>query len=284
MSKPGAEDGTDRTALHPSQIEQQPSYDPGDVAGPIEEPTLQGASYLVERITPVPPSRGRPAGPEPGGPAPLPPGETFPEGPTAAVQNPGPRPPPSMRPHPGGAAPAQPGPFTQPLDVPPDVDTVYVPLPGQAVPPPAAAPGNRATVIASVIRAGLAGQLAQRIRRSRSARLLIITGAGLLSLGLTVLVFLPRPPPPAPVPLVQADPGPAIPPPEASPEPQEPIDPAKVEERDQLLERAILAVESGRLEEALALFRRYMEEEPSPAAEFMVQFLQMQLSQTGKEP
>ncbi|MDW8282496.1 MAG: hypothetical protein RMK29_12350 [Myxococcales bacterium] len=283
MSKPDAEDGTDRTALHPARIDQDPPCTPGDVASSLEEPTLQGASYLVERITPVPAPHLRPVAPDPGGPAPLPHGESLSESPTAAVQNPGPRPSPSTWPQAGVAASAQPGLLIRPMDVPPDVDTAYVPLPGQPGPPPERS-STRDTVIAPSIRAGPLGQVAERVRKSRNARLLIIIGAGLLSLSLTVFLFLPRPPPPVPVPVVEADPGPAVPPPQAPPEPQQPPDPARIEERDQLLERAILAVESGRLEEALALFRRYMEEDPSPAAEFMVQLLQMQLSHTGKEP
>ena len=64
---------------------------------------------------------------------------------------------------------------------------------------------------------------------------------------------------------------------------KENLDPVQQEERDRLLEKAVLAVEAGRSEEALAIFRRYAEEDDGPAAAFMIQLLQVQLSQSGRE-
>lgn len=289
MSAPKGGDGPDdtgQTALHPQrQGEYETSHvaEVSELGGAIDEPTMQGASYLVERITPVPPARGAP-------PTQLSNPTVAPavnEEATAAVANPGPRPAP-LRVDATGATMGL-APLTRAHDAPPDVDTAYVPLPGQA-PPPAAGmgpAGERATVVAGAVKVpSKAAGLVEKIRGSKNARLGIIAVSGVLAMGITVLVLGPKPQQPqTPAPMIRADPGPG----RAQQQPQErppeaPADPAKVEERDQLLERAILAVESGRIDEALALFRRYTEEESSPAAEFMVQLLQMQLSQTGKEP
>jgi hypothetical protein len=124
--------------------------------------------------------------------------------------------------------------------------------------------------------------LVRQIQGSKNARLGLIAGGGTLIIALLVVLLGRRPPPEIPaVPVMAADPAPVERP--APRAPAEPQDPDKVRERDRVLERAILAIEAGRTDEALAQFRRYTEEDPDPTAEFMVQLLQSQLAQSGKE-
>jgi hypothetical protein len=246
---------------------------------------------------------------------------------TAAVPNPGARPPAAEPPGPGSMAlpisdkqdvrtasvrvnpssmprmdPAMAPISRQPGgDAPPEMDTAYVPLPGAPGGSSAALTkaqtqvplSGRATIIAQAqTRPSLlsslpaVARLVEKVRASKYGGMILISVCGCLGIAL-VLVFLgPRrqqnlPPPTA----IAADPGPPVDtrPPPPTKEPDENIDPAKVKEKDALLERAILSFESGKPDEALALFRRYSEEDPSPAAEFMVQLLQNQQSQNEKD-
>lgn len=279
-----------------------------DLLPPPEEATLQGASYLVERITPVPPSRSAmdPRGKPPASAGPPAPAaaaaKVITEEPTAAVQNPGSRPPQSVLERPTVAVPTGPlkvsaasvpadgslVPMSRPgADAPSHLETAFVPVPGQpgaqaqtqARPQVAdAAPAARAPAGGSKLQ-----QLLHKIQGSKSARLGIIAGGGLLGIALVLVLFSP-PKQQALQPVAPVDVSPQQTAPTPPPEPpKEETDPAKVEEKDALLEKAILALEAGRTDEALAIFRRYTEEDQNPAAEFMVQFLQLQISQSGKE-
>ncbi len=321
MKKGDPEDGqgTDRTTVAspaPGFHQPVPTYE-GSLQA-LEEATMQGASFLVERITPVPPQRtGHSAALAPR-PAPFVSDSAkrsevpfvsdsakrsevpFADGasldaPTAAVLNPSLRAQPAQPPEPRTAAlridPAslpRMDPAMAPIsrlpsgDAPPEMDTAYVPLPS---PPQAQNAGmsGRATVIAA--KQMKPPGMVDKIMGSKNGRLGLIGGCGMLGIALVLVLFWPKKPTNLPPPTaITADPGPTAqtkpPPPK---EPEENLDPAKVKEKDALLERAILAFESGKTEEALALFRRYGEEDSSQAAEFMVQLLQNQQSQTDKD-
>lgn len=242
---------------------------------PLDEPTLQGASYMVERITPGPPQ------------APRPPTRYEPtvDAPTAAVQSPStwqqppaapvrveaPRMDPAMAPIARG-----------PADAPPTAETAYVPVPGAPI-------AGRETVISGMKAppAPRAPQspldnLLQQLKGSKNARLGLIAGCGVLGILAVFVLFNPQKKPPPPPPMIAADPTPPEVRPPPPPKESENLDPALIKEKDTLLEQAVLAVELGKTDEALNLFEKYSEKEPSPAAEFMVQLLRMQ-SKEGKD-
>lgn len=332
----------------------------------VEEPTMQGASFLVERITPVPPARDtlmhapprvepqpiqaqRPAPAPPGiaaqaarmAPAPAPPAN---DEATAAVPNPGSRPPPreasvaALQLRPPTVPPVAPALQIAatprgPQDAPPEMDTAFVPVVGQALSQVAqaahaahmaqggglAAPqhggfapaqpytspqaatvtlGQNAPNLAALAPARPAGPvrvflqknfpnilvLSAKVQANKNARLGLIAACGMLGVALTLWLVPVRSQGPQP----QGGDGAgaaAVTQPQrvAPPAQKDNPDPVQQEERDRLLEKGVLAVEAGRSEEALAIFRRYSEEDENPAAAFMIQLLQVQLSQNGRE-
>lgn len=258
-----------------------------------EEQTMQGGSYLIERITPI-----RAGGQPGGGPTGVVEEHTAPpNAPTVAV-------PAVSVGHPGLASPGAGMPQTVVApqnphggrDLPTaalpavgrgallDSETAYVPLPGSAPPPgmapgvPAPGPGAQApastgpSLKEKIQRATL--QVRGRIQGSKNARLGLIAAGGILALGLTYVAFSPRRQIETP-PVVQEQA------PEQRPEQAAPAQrqaPLPSDEKDQILEKAVLAVEAGRTDEALALFRRYADEDNDPSVSVMIQLLQAQVS------
>lgn len=275
----------------------------------------QGPSYLVERITPVPPQRETmilpPKPSNPPQPAPsfqLPPGipadparDASPEERTMTVVNPPPvsgGPPKALGPVQVKAPALQPGGITMMTkEAPPTMDTAFVPVPGLGQAPAPAAPGllPGSTDVAPAVKGkgGGLSALVERVKGDQKLRLLLIGGCGVLGILLTLVLFNPRRGPVAPptdgeqrpvqvgdVPGAgtaaqkNADPGAGGQPPPGT---------VSQDEKDALLEKAVLAVEAGRTDEALALFRRYLDEGQDEAASFMVQLLQLQATGAGKE-
>jgi hypothetical protein len=280
-------DGT-RTSIDIPPMSQTKEVDINELVP--EEQTMQGSSYLIERITPIR-AGGQPIG-EPTG---LVEEHTAPpNAPTAVV--------PAVSVHPSLASPgaammqtvvapqkAQ-GARDLPTAALPAVgrgallesETAYVPLPGSA-PPPGMTPGAPAPAAQPAAPAG--PSLKQKIHRatlqirgkiegSKNARLGLIAAGGLLALGLTYVAFSPRQRVVSP-PVVQEQ-APEQRAEQAEHSPRQA--PLPSDERDQILEKAILAVEAGRIDEALALFRRYAEEDNDPSVSVMIQLLQAQVS------